>query len=62
MYQIFSVIFFVVAIYVLVAQVLSGNWFLFCKQHKGKSTKECRNITCSKGRECPYNFLYNEKE
>ncbi len=51
-----------VLVYIMFVQFLSHIGYLFCKQHKGKSTKECQNIACSKGRECPYNSFYNEEE
>ena len=60
-FQILLVIFcLVVMIYFPLAQVSASFWYLFCKQHKRKSNKECRNIACVKGKECPYNTLYNE--
>lgn len=52
----------IVILYILSAQLLSRKWHRICKQYKGKSIKECRNMACEKGKECPYNSLYNEKE
>lgn len=51
----------VVIIYVPLAQVSASFWYLFCKQHKGKSKKECRNICCVEGKKCPYNTLYKRE-
>lgn len=48
----------ILGVYIGVVQSLSHFGYLVCKQRKGKSTKECRNINCDKGRVCPYNSLY----
>lgn len=49
----------VIGAYILIARLLSKNWFHFCKCEQKK--QECRNISCVKAKECPFNTLYVNK-
>ena len=46
---------YVFLIYIWIVQTLSRNWYKFCK-----CKNECRNATCRKARECPYNTFYTK--
>lgn len=36
--------------------------YKFCKQLKGKSDRECRNLYCKKMKSCPFNTIIDKEK
>lgn len=53
----FSLVVIIICVYILIVQILSRYGYKFCKHNK-----ECRNLTCKKGKECSCNSLYNNSK
>lgn len=54
-----KVILAVIFIWIVLMQVTARFGYKFCRKD---STKECRNLTCSKGKECKRNSLYCQEK
>lgn len=52
-----KIISIVVFIYIITAQLLSRNWYRFCRPDK-----ECRNISCIRAQDCSCNSLYHHND